>query len=117
MNSPYARQPRGRLRGVRAARRPQREGSPAACIIRGGAATVTLFAAKGAALHLSISKLTVPVAQVNLFEWLKKLKVVIDPQHLDRGEVTKPRVISILEIYRSVLHADHRGHCPSLCLT
>ena len=40
---------------------------------------------KGAALHLSISKLTVPVVRVNLSEWLKKLKVVIDPQHLDRG--------------------------------
>src|SRR5262245_6737340 len=70
----------------------------------------------GAARHLSMSKLTVPVVRGNLFEWLKQLKVVIERLHLDRGELAETGVISIFEVYHSVLHADHRGDRPSLCL-
>jgi hypothetical protein len=67
-------------------------------------------------LQLPMSKLTLPLACGNLFEWLKKLKVVIERQHLDRRDVTEPRVISIFEVDRSILYADHRGDCPSLNL-
>ena len=81
-----------------------------------GAATATLFADEGVARDLSMSKSTVPLARAKLFEWLKKLKAVIERQHLDRGEAAEPRLISIFEVYRSVLHADHRRDCPSLSL-
>jgi hypothetical protein len=81
-----------------------------------GAATATVFADEGAARDLSISKSTVPLARAKLFEWLKKLKAVIERQHLDRREAAEPRLISIFEVYRSVLHADHRRDRPSLSL-
>ena len=80
-------------------------------ILRGRSAV-----ARGAARHLSISRLTVPVPRGNLFEWLKKLQVVIERHHLDHGDVAEPRVISIFEVYCSVLHAGHRGDHPSLSL-
>jgi hypothetical protein len=37
-----------------------------------------------------MSKSTVPFARGNLFEWLKKLKAVIERQHLDRREAAEP---------------------------
>jgi len=80
-----------------------------------GAATATLFAAKECP-DISRCRSTVPFARGNLFEWRKKLKAVIERQHLDRGEAAEPGVISIFEVYRSVLHADHRGDRPSLSL-
>jgi hypothetical protein len=69
-----------------------------------------------AAMHLSMANSTVPFGRGNLFAGLKKLKAVVDRQHLDSGNVAEPGVISLFEVYRSVLHADHRGDRPSLSL-
>ena len=53
-----------------------------------------------------MSRLPVPVPRGNLFEWLKKLQVVIKRHHLDRGELTEVPVpgTPLRRPWRAVTH-------------